>query len=539
VAIIVGIFLGKRILLLFVGFWARFVLLFGCVCVYRGKRKMMYLWCLRAALVVCALSFLTQSIAASSASDTAEAPSAGKLRNAADVFFTNGQYEQSLDMWAKVIALEPQNDANFYKRFRVYLRQQRLREALSDLNAALKLNPKNEGALVQRAKLSLRLGKCEDAERDFALLKKTNPTSKDSTELLPQATSCKNALLHGERAFASQRWQVAQEYFTEALRHAENAAPVLLKRAWCHFHTHQYYETIADTGKVLKLEADSIEALQLRGEAYYNLGEVDTAINHYRKGLKFDPEHKGCKDAYRLVKKIVDLQKKAEGLLEKNEVTNGIDLLRKAIALDQHNKPLQVKLHTSLVQALKKGKKWSEAKTAAEYVVQSNEQDGNARRMLGEILLELEAYDEAVYQYKKAAELIQNDRTVQEELRKAEAALKQSKQKDYYKILGVSRKAHAKEIKKAYREQALQWHPDKHSGEEEKEKAEKQFQLVAEAYEILSDQDKRAAYDRGEDVTGNNPQAQHHHNPFAHFQQGGHHFRPGGGGGGHFHFQFG
>ena len=98
---------------------------------------------------------------------------------------------------------------------------------------------------------------------------------------------------------------------------------------------------------------------------------------------------------------------------------------------------------------------------------------------------------------------IVDDPSLQDELRRAEAALKQSKQKDYYKILGVARKATQKEIKKAYREQALIWHPDKHTGEEEKEKAEKQFQLVAEAYEVLQDAEKRSKYDRGEEVFPN------------------------------------
>lgn len=101
----------------------------------------------------------------------AEGNSVGKLRNAADTAFTQGQFDQALDLWAKVIAMEPNNDANFYKRFRVYLRQQKLKEALADLNSVLKLNPKNEGALLQRAKLALRLGKCEEAEKDFAVLK--------------------------------------------------------------------------------------------------------------------------------------------------------------------------------------------------------------------------------------------------------------------------------------------------------------------------------------------------------------------------------
>ena len=75
-------------------------------------------------------------------------------------------------------------------------------------------------------------------------------------------------------------------------------------------------------------------------------------------------------------------------------------------------------------------------------------------------------------------------RSVEEELRKAEAALKQSKQKDYYKILGIPRSADKKVVKKAYRELALLWHPDKHNGEDEKAKAEQKFQLIAEAHEV-------------------------------------------------------
>lgn len=190
-----------------------------------------------------------------------------------------------------------------------------------------------------------------------------------------------------------------------------------------------------------------------------------------------------------------------------------------------------------LAEVLRLGKKFNDAKNAIQHVLDTNNDDGNAHRLKARILFDMELFDESVMHFKRALELLNNDHAVQDELRNAEAALKQSKQKDYYKILKIPRKATLKEIKKAYREQALQWHPDKHTGEEEKEKAEKQFQLVAEAYEILSDNDKRAAYDRGEDVTGQTPQGQHQH-PFAHgnpFQQ----FRQHGGGGQQFHFQFG
>jgi curved DNA-binding protein len=67
------------------------------------------------------------------------------------------------------------------------------------------------------------------------------------------------------------------------------------------------------------------------------------------------------------------------------------------------------------------------------------------------------------------------------------------KYKDYYKILGVERGAGEKEMKRAYRKLALEHHPDKNPGDL---KAEERFKEINEAYEVLSDADKRAKYDR-------------------------------------------
>lgn len=65
--------------------------------------------------------------------------------------------------------------------------------------------------------------------------------------------------------------------------------------------------------------------------------------------------------------------------------------------------------------------------------------------------------------------------------------------RDYYEILGVSKTASVEEIKKSYRKVAMQFHPDRNPGDKA---AEEKFKEAAEAYEILSDQDKRAQYDR-------------------------------------------
>lgn len=68
-----------------------------------------------------------------------------------------------------------------------------------------------------------------------------------------------------------------------------------------------------------------------------------------------------------------------------------------------------------------------------------------------------------------------------------------SEKRDYYEVLGVSKDADAKEIKKAYRKLAMKYHPDKNPGDKV---AEEKFKEINEAYEVLSDEEKRSTYDR-------------------------------------------
>ena len=65
--------------------------------------------------------------------------------------------------------------------------------------------------------------------------------------------------------------------------------------------------------------------------------------------------------------------------------------------------------------------------------------------------------------------------------------------RDYYEVLGVNKDASAEDIKKAYRKAAMKYHPDQNPGDKS---AEEKFKEVNEAYEVLSDADKKARYDQ-------------------------------------------
>jgi len=359
------------------------------------------------------------------------------------------------------------------------------------------------------------------------------PNNKEITGI-HDASQCARATRDGDLSMQRNDWHNCKEQLSAAIRVAENAPSLLYKRAQCHFYMGDLYEAIADTGKVLKMEANNIPSLELRGSAYYVLGEFESAMNHYRQGLKFDPEHNGCKTGHRQVKKIQTFMLKAEKMSMGGDFPGAIKNLQSLIDADPEHRTVVPKAFLDMANAHLRLKQFNEAKDAVTRSIERDDGNADAYRTMGHIMMESEEFEGAVQNYRKALEFNQGDHLIQQDLQKAEAALKQSKQKDYYKILGVKRNASTKEIKKAYRALALEWHPDKHSGDEEKAKAEKQFQLVAEAYEVLSDGEKRGLYDRGEEVFPNQGGGGGHQgfNPFQHFQQRG-------GGGQQFHFHFG
>ena len=150
--------------------------------------------------------------------------------------------------------------------------------------------------------------------------------------------------------------------------------------------------------------------------------------------------------------------------------------------------------------------------------------------------LDADQFEAAIETLKRAKEAhSEQSETINTLINEANVLLRRSKIKDYYKVIGVPRDADERQIKSAYRKLSKLHHPDKAVKQGlTKEAAEKKMAEINEAYEVLSDPELRARFDRGDD-----PNSQGQQNPFQGNPFGGQQFMFQQGGGQQFKFQFG
>ena len=288
----------------------------------------------------------------------------------------------------------------------------------------------------------------------------------------------------------------------------------------CRFGQEKYYEAIADLGSLLKTDPSDTNALYLRSMSYYYLAEYDAARKQIKEIMKYDQDHVGARDLNKRLGDYLKAVKKGRAALADSNIEEGISFLLKAAAVDPSHHLQNTKISVEICEAYMTAKDKANAKRFCETSMQEDHDQASeicvkyANFHLNHCDSE-DAYDENMRIWHRCREINGGDtRETQEGRMKSENLKKRFKQKDrdYYGVLGVAKDADAGEIRKKYRKLAKEMHPDRFVGssEEEMKEVEQKFQKVAQAYEILSDEDLRAKYDRGEDVENPNAQSQQH-----------------------------
>lgn len=436
----------------------------------------------------------------SPSTNTALTEEAENFKAAGNKFYKAKEYQKAIEEYTKAVEAQPTSATLLNNRAAAYISNGQYLNALEDCVRADALDPQNPKILLRLARVYTNLGQPQDALNTYARLQPP-PSAKDTSsaklmlqyikgadEALRNGTTGSMALhaldqaekLLGSNAPRPRKWQIMRADAllkigsANSLGEAQNIAMSLLRNN----------------------NADP-EALALRGRALYAQGENEKAVQHLRQALSCDPDYRDALTYLRMIQKLERI--KSEGNIEykAGRYKTAREKYTEALLVDPLNKGTNSKLLQNRALCHMREKKFSEAIDDCERAIALDPSYIKARKTKATAIGQSGNWEAAVREWKELQGIDPHDSVIAKELRSAELELKKSKRKDYYKILGVEKDADASQIKKAYRKAAIVHHPDKNPDDES---AAERFKDIGEAYETLSDPEKRARYDNGDDL---------------------------------------
>jgi len=419
----------------------------------------------------------------------ANAESLTEYLTKAKISSSQGKYGDALIAYNKAIELDPNNYVIYVKRAFVLMNLNKNSDAVEDFSKVINLKPDFYQAYVHRAKAYLKNCNLDEAEKDlkYAISKKGD--NEEYNELFDHVINAKSAL-------KSLKKEKNKEEIINQLNIVLNVCPrnleLRMKRADIYIEIGQTEQALGDLLKSTKLQPENTDVLLRLSKLHLSLGDVDDSLKDVKECLHRDPENKPCKNIFKQLKKITRKKSSIEedqrnnnwrSIVEKIDGENGF--LEEADKLGALN--LRQFARNTLCQAYIKEKKAELALKWCNKAIELDDKNINNYLNRGESFMLKEDYEQAIRDFNKAREFNPQNPQIMEKLQRAQKLMKLSKQKNYYKILNVPKTANKREIKKAYRKLAQQYHPDKYEGSMTKEQVQDKMSEINQAYEVLSD----------------------------------------------------
>ena len=478
-----------------------------------------------------------------------------------------GNANDALTYFDVAVARDPNNYLTIFQRGATYLSLGKNAQAGHDFDRVLSIRPDFEGALIQRAKIKGKNADWSAARKDYEAAGKTG-----GLEIIALEEAERAARLASEAEKAGD-WDGCISNAGTAILVAGTALSLRQLRARCRFERGEVLEGTSDLAHVLQIAPELVEPhLQMSSMMFYSVGDMEKGLTQIRKCLHSDPENKACSKLYRREKQIEKTMKQVTALREKRQFNSAVKLLvptgedpgllaevREEIEAGRNaghihkNSPdelygsllemaceLYIEVRPTVVPAKEPTNirmQMNNKKKAQPYCTDALKLKPHSLYGLvaqAHRQLDAEDYEAAVQTLTLAQEHHPSAEQIPNLLQKAQVRLKRSKTKDYYKVLNIPSDADERAIKRAYRKMTKQNHPDKTTARGiPKEEAEKKMASINEAYEVLSDPELRARFDRGDDPNSNEQQGQPFHgSPFGQGPGGQQFFFPQGGSGG-------
>lgn len=406
------------------------------------------------------------------------------------------KHQKAIDDFSLVLGLKPGDAKTLMKRAAAYAALGLFEPALSDLNSVLAIDRANSKAVQQKrlwGKLQQEHAECTAAVAAFLAGAKSRG---EGGEIPPQ-----------ERQAA----EATMAQLSRLLEVATHSKLLLMARANVRWQLGDLGGVLEDTSAAINVDGHLVEAYCLRGDALFRNGEFLTVQKYYKEGLKLDPDHKGCRTSLKAVKRFAALKGEFDAAFDAGNCAAVVEKVADFAAEGvQGVKAYWAGIKERECVCLGRQKQAARGVEACTEALGLNDQSVASLLARAELRLVQQEWGMAQGDFSKVLQLDNRHQGASEGLNRAKKLEKQAKAKDYYKILGVARDASAKEIRKAYRDLVLVWHPDKVPAEQ-KDEATVKFRDIKDAYEVLMDDDKRAIFDRGDDPLDNSQQQQQAH----------------------------
>lgn len=212
------------------------------------------------------------------------------------------------------------------------------------------------------------------------------------------------------------------------------------------------------------------------------------------------------------IEKIINEKEAASKLFIDKNFELAVDKYEKLIEIVDDNKTLISTLQSNIALCKQKLSLLSQAIKYINESIENNPSFAKAYFRRGCINIELGCLNEATDDFKRVLQIDPTFKDAKVKIEEIEMEKEKTKRKDYYKILMISYTADDAEIRQAYKKLAAKWHPDKHtSNEKDLLLARKMFEDITEAYDVLSNKEKKKAYDLGKEINHGVNEKEHFH----------------------------
>lgn len=422
--------------------------------------------------------------------------------------YKKGFWGGAIDMYTMAIELAPTEAPYYNNRAACYLNLSRTKDALKDCNMAIKCDPLYIKAVLRGSKCNCLLGHLDEAWDLVNKLKvrlRDNASAKDDELIddeLKRIKRIKADLATCQAAFDNSKYNKAVKLATTLQEDLGQTLQLQLIITECQMHKKLYSEALALINSLYRDHPQNNDVLTIRGELLYRTENVPLSLKHFQQVLRSDPDHKRAGGMFKMLRKLESSKAAGNKAFKEGKNAEAIKLYTTALQVDPANDKWNAVLYNNRAAAHMNMRQYKQAHSDCESSVTLNPSNVKAWLRKQRCNTESEDFQEAVRDAEAVLKLDPDNRDYRKLVREAKLELKKSKRKDHYKILGIAKHASTAEIKKAYRKQALAWHPDRHASkpQEEQDIATAKFKDVTEAYEVLSDATKRRRFDSGADL---------------------------------------